>query len=106
MSVACLRSQNFTVSVSVACLRFQNFTLSVSVACLQTRCRQRLSADKLVCVRLTLAEIVIELILQNDFVKIAHEKSCLHHQFPVGETTPEFSKPFLKTSHTRVQSEF
>ena len=54
MSVACLRSQNFTVSVSVACLRFQNFTLSVSVACLQTRCRQRLSADKLVCVRLTL----------------------------------------------------
>ena len=30
------------------------FTLSVSVACLQTTCRQRLSADKAVCVRWTL----------------------------------------------------
>ena len=54
VSVACLRSQKFIVSVSVTCLRSQNFTVSVSVACLQTRGRQRLSADKLVCVRLTL----------------------------------------------------
>ena len=42
------------MSVSVACLRSHFFTLSVSVACLQTTCRQRLSADKAVCLRLTL----------------------------------------------------
>ena len=42
------------MSVSVTCLRSQILKLSVYVACLQTRCRQRLSADKTVCVRLTL----------------------------------------------------
>ena len=42
------------MSVSVACLRSEIFTVSVSVACLQTRCRRRLSADKSVCVCLTL----------------------------------------------------
>ena len=52
--VSYLRSFKMALSVSGACLPSQNSTVSMSVACLQTRCRQRLSADKTVCVRVTL----------------------------------------------------
>ena len=48
--------KNVDVSVSVACLCFHNLCVSVSVTCLQTMCRQSMSVDECVCVRLALVE--------------------------------------------------
>ena len=72
------------MSVSVTCLRSQILKLSVYVACLQTRCRQRLSADKTVCVRLTLVTVI-------------NQSSTVLKQAPPGD--PDFLKNvrYLKT---------